>query len=161
MNRAEQTTLVQPMLDHIVEECTAIDCDEVFDQMLDEVYDFSEVGGPFEYMQASRVLAGVDPIAYRCGCNDYIDSLETYEIEGETYYICDVTKSQEGYIEGLEAELSDLEDKLSNNRDELEDLREEGLDESELESRVEECDELETQITDLQQRIEACKTYQF
>jgi hypothetical protein len=127
--------------------------------MLDEVYDFKAVGGPFEYMLPSRVLKEMDPTGYRCGCNDYIDSLDTYEVEGETYYIHDVTKAQEEYIDGLESELSDLEEALS-------DLEDEGpadtgclrTDESVHEDRL---DEVRADIEWLKGRIEACKTYQF
>jgi hypothetical protein len=157
--RAEQTALVQPMLDHIVEECTFIDCDEVFDQMLDEIYDFKAVGGPFADMLPSRVLREIDPIAYRCGINDYIDSLDTYEIEGDTYYIHDVTKAQEEYIDGLESELSDLEDQLSELENEGPvDTGDLAFDESVHE---EEMDKVRADIERLTERIEACKTYQF
>ncbi len=159
MNRAEQTVLVQPMLDHVVEECTAFDREEVFDRMLDECYSFEAVGGPFEYMLPSRVLQEVDPIAYRCGCNDYMDSLETYEIEGETYYISDVVSAQSDYIDTLEWELSDLEDRLSDLEDEgpddTGDLR---TDEHVFGDRL---DEVRADIERLRERIEACKTYQF
>ncbi len=158
MNRAEQTALVQPMLDHIVNECTAIDCEEVFDQTLDEVYDFKAVGGPFAHMLPSRVLREVDPIAYRCGCNDYIDSLGTYEVEGGTYYIHDVTKAQEEYIDGLESELSDLESHIDDLIYEQTERHEDGID---CESSQEEIDEMHQKIDDMQTLIEACKTYQF
>ena len=159
MNRAEQTALVQPMLDHIVEECTFIDCDEVFDSMLDELYDFKAVGGPFEYMLPSRVLREMDPTAYRCGRNDYIDSLDPYEIEGDTYYIHDVTKAQEEYIDGLESELSDLEDHLSELEDDgPADTGDLTFDEQNHYARLA---EVSDEIDRLTERIEACKTYQF
>ena len=159
MNRAEQTALVQPMLDHIVEECTAIDCEQVFDQMLDEIYDFKAVGGPFAYMLPSRVLREIDPIAYRCGMADYMDGEETYEVEGETYYIHDVTKAQEEYIDGLESELSELELDLSTlgaaGPDDTGDLT---FDER---AHEEEMDKVRADIEWLKERIEVCKSYQF
>lgn len=47
---------------------------------------------------ASRILEELDPVAFRCGLNDYVDSLEITEDED---------------YRALESELSDLEDKLS------------------------------------------------
>ncbi len=159
MNRAEQTVLVQPMLDRIVEECTAIDCEEVFDQMLDEIYDFKAVGGPFAYMLPSRVLREIDPTAYRCGIADYMDSLETYEVEGETYYTSDVTKAQEEYIDGLESELSELEEALSELDDEG--PADTGCLRTDEAIHEDEMDEVGADIDRLTERIEACKSYQF
>ena len=60
--------------------------DEAYDDMLDEIYGDVEFGG-LSY-PASLVLERVDPIAYRCGFNDYIDSLASdieYELETEGY----------------------------------------------------------------------------
>jgi hypothetical protein len=146
------------MLGHIVEECTAIDCEQVYDDMLDECYNLEEVGGPFAYMLPSRVLREIDPIAYRCGCTDYIDSLDTYEVDGQTYYIHDVTKAQEDYIDGLEAELSDLESRIDDLIYEQTERHEDGID---CESSQEEIDEMHQKIDDMQTLIEACKSYQF
>lgn len=47
---------------------------------------------------ASRILEELDPVAYRCGLNDYVDSL-------------DVTKDSE--YQALESELADLESELA------------------------------------------------
>jgi len=44
---------------------------EAYDDYLDEVYDLASVG--FSYA-ASRVLREVDPIAYRVGFWDWLDS---------------------------------------------------------------------------------------
>jgi len=41
-----------------------------YDNMLDEVY------GEFMDMQASYILKECDPIAYRCGLNDYAENLD-------------------------------------------------------------------------------------
>lgn len=45
-----------------------------YDDMLNELYNFREVGGPFEHMDPARVLEEVDPIAYRCGFVDWLNS---------------------------------------------------------------------------------------
>ena len=45
---------------------------EMYDNFLDEIYE--EAGSPFN-LSGSRVLSETDPIAYRCGLSDYMDSL--------------------------------------------------------------------------------------
>ena len=71
------------------EELTPFDAEKAFDDMLDDCYSFDKVGGPFAYMSPSSVLKEVDPTAYRCGTNDYVDGLIgetlTDEIGGEHY----------------------------------------------------------------------------
>ena len=52
---------------------------------------------------ASRILEELDPIAFRCGLTDYVDTLEMTEDED---------------YRALEDELSDLEDELSYLEDE-------------------------------------------
>lgn len=56
---------------------------ETYDDMLDECYDEVKIGGLC--YSPSYVLKNVDEIAYRCGVNDYADSLlydiETQEVE--------------------------------------------------------------------------------
>lgn len=74
--------------DAVQGELTAIDTDTLYDDMLDECYSFESVGGPFAHMQPSRVLEEVDPIAYRCGKNDWEDGEsrdQWTDIDG-TYY---------------------------------------------------------------------------
>ena len=44
-----------------------------YDEMIDDCTPMVKVGS-LEYLP-SRVLKEVDPIAYRCGLNDYLDSL--------------------------------------------------------------------------------------
>lgn len=53
-----------------------------YDEMLNDVYGSVNVG--YEY-DASRVLNAVDPIAYKCGWIDYMDSLgvDTDELEDD------------------------------------------------------------------------------
>lgn len=46
------------------------DYEEEFDEMLDEVH------GEFMGHSASYILKQIDPIAYRCGLLDYVDSLD-------------------------------------------------------------------------------------
>lgn len=76
----------------VLDELTPIDMHERYDEMLDECYSFESVGGIFASMSPSRVLKEMDPTAYRCGFNDWIDgelgeTVETVEgIDDDQYY---------------------------------------------------------------------------
>ena len=71
----------------VIGELTPVDTEELYDSMLDECYSFKSVGGIFACMEPHRVLEEMDPIAYRCGKNDYEDSLrEEYEEVNESFY---------------------------------------------------------------------------
>ena len=54
------------------EELTEQELEEQFDDMLDEVYEDVAVAG-YTYA-TSRALRELDPIAYRCAFNDWIDA---------------------------------------------------------------------------------------
>ena len=54
---------------------------------------------------ASRILEELDPIAFRCGLNDYVDTLDV--TEDEDY------KAIELEIESLEEELAEIEEELA------------------------------------------------
>jgi hypothetical protein len=83
----------------ILEECksdsniTVLNGDDLadsYDEMLDETYSFECVGGPFEHLNASRVLEAADQIGYRCGYSDYINMLlDDYTDFNEEYYVHD------------------------------------------------------------------------
>lgn len=136
---------MKDLIDHIKDNCTTIDREARFDQMLDDSYDFESVGGPFSHMVPSQVLKEMDPTAYRCGVNDYMDVLETYEIDCETYDMREVDEAKDSFIEDLELELSDLEDELSE------------VDEDELDT----IEFLQDEINTLEERINQAKSYQF
>ena len=70
--------------------------EEQYDDMLNECY--PEVFN----IQPSRILYECDPIAYRCGMNDYIDSLELSDDDGYNELIDE--------LEELENELEELEE---------------------------------------------------
>lgn len=55
-----------------------------YDEMLDDCYDLVKVAG-YEY-ETSRVLKEVDPIAYRCGFLDWVNSLEDEWVQYGDYY---------------------------------------------------------------------------
>lgn len=76
----------------IVEQCEAIDREEAFREALNEAYGQIEVCG-YKY-DAAQLLESVDPVAFRCGVNDYFGNedyvevfhtLESGETVGGTY----------------------------------------------------------------------------
>jgi len=71
----------------VIGELTPVDTDALYRDMLDDCYSFECVGGIFAPMQPSRVLEHVDPVAFRCGMNDFEDSLrDDYEEINENFY---------------------------------------------------------------------------
>lgn len=85
--------------------------DDYEDQYCDSIDEMGDVViGSLTY-QASRVLKEIDPIAYSCGLNDFVDSLELNP-------------------DDLEEELEELEDQLIELDDEIERLKENNEDEA-------------------------------
>lgn len=99
--------IIELLEDHIVDNCTAIDREKAFDDMLDECYSFKNVGGPFEHMSPSCVLKECDPTAHRCGVNDYMDSLGTVEVKGNSYEQDEAERSKEEFIDTIDDAISD------------------------------------------------------
>ncbi len=60
---------------------------EVYDEMLNDCHEDSDICG--HQYSPSRALLAVDPVAYRCGFNDYMDSLEE---SGTEFQCSDCTK---------------------------------------------------------------------
>lgn len=88
---------------HIAAECKTVDVDSLYDDMLDDCYSFKDVGGPFACMLPSRVLAECDPVAYRCGKNDWLDGEgdRLVEIDGSYYDRDDAETALEEFIDEL------------------------------------------------------------
>ena len=102
--------IITALISHVTSECKAVDREAVFDEMLDELYSFEPVGGPFAYMQPSQVLKECDPTAYRCGVNDYFGTGDEWvEVENETYRRDEVEEAREAFVDDLKSRLSDLE----------------------------------------------------
>tara|TARA_R100001510_G_C7649768_1_gene207238 strand:- start:1631 stop:1825 length:195 start_codon:yes stop_codon:yes gene_type:complete len=55
------------------------DAEEMYDEWLDSMGEVEVCGLTY---CASRVLKEIDPIAYRCGFNDFLDA-EGYEIDND------------------------------------------------------------------------------
>jgi len=64
---------------------------DMYDEMLNDCTPMVKVGN-LEYLP-SRVLKEVDPIAYRCGLNDYLDSLAQ---DGYFCHECEKTECECG-----------------------------------------------------------------
>lgn len=104
--------IIQELHDKIADDCTPVDADKAYADCLDECYSFKDVGGIFAYMQPSKVLQEMDPTAYRCGFNDWLDGENFYEVDGEYYYGTDLERVRDELIDELESELSDLQEEL-------------------------------------------------
>ena len=78
----------------IKEELTLIDVETAYREVLADLYGMIDVCG--YQMSAGAVLYEMDNTAFRCGCNDWIDSQVSdnawYELDGE-YYNSDEAQS--------------------------------------------------------------------
>lgn len=107
------TDITALLISHVTGECSAVDIDQRYDDMLDEIYSFEKVGGPFSHMPASRVLKEVDPIAYRCGMYDIDWSDEgLVEIDGEYYWSEKAEESKGEFLQSLEDSKAEAESEL-------------------------------------------------
>ena len=122
--------------------------------MLDECYDFSSVGGPFAHMLPSRVLAEVDPVAYRCGKNDWMDGQDIREFDGDEWDGSDLDEAKEAVEDALESEISDTEK-------EIDGIRSEPEDDANEESNSERIAELQDELDELNSILAAVKAYTF
>ena len=86
------------------------DYEDQFDESLDESIPEIEIGC-LTY-SPSHVLKNVDPVAYRCGLNDFVDSLDVEDSDEykELQEEIDQLKSD---IEDLESEIEDLENQIA------------------------------------------------
>ena len=113
MNAKEiQAEIEKRLAERVADELTTIDTEALYDEMLDECYSFASVGGPFASMSPSRVLAEVDPVAYRCGKNDWEDAESRdrwEEIDGEYYDRREVEELRDQITDEIEAEAAEDE----------------------------------------------------
>jgi len=82
--------------DHII---TERDAERMYEDMLDE---YPVVIGSLEY-SGSYVLQNVDPIAYRCGFLDYVDSMSLDQL-------CDYGMDSDDYVEDIDSLWDDFYD---------------------------------------------------
>lgn len=100
--------------DYIKEKMENIEIDpENYADQFDET--LNDVHGEFMGYCASQILKEVDPIAYRCGLNDYVDS-SINKSDTEEY------QDLEGDMISLENQIEDLEDQRCELEDAITDL---------------------------------------
>ena len=93
------------------------DYEDQFDESLDESIPEIEIGC-LTY-SPSHVLKNVDPTAYRCGLNDFVDSLDVEDsdeykaLQSEIDDIQEEIDQLQSDIEDLESEIEDLENQIA------------------------------------------------
>ena len=86
------------------------DYEDQFDESLDDSIPEIEIGC-LTY-SPSHVLKNVDPVAYRCSLNDFVDSLDASETDGYKALQEEIDQLQSD-IEDLESEIEDLENQIA------------------------------------------------
>lgn len=109
MNTTTNEHTIAALIAHIVSECSPVDREAAYDEYLNTQGPVRVAGLTFE---ASEIIKECDPTAYRCGVNDFADSEEWTEIEGETYRDEDIEKARGEFLDGLNDELSYLQSEL-------------------------------------------------
>ncbi len=156
-NTTPSPSVIDRLEAFIAEELTAPDLESIYDSILDDIYSFEKVGGPFETMLPSRVLKEVDPIAYRCGLNDWADQ-DFMEVNGESYWKEEVDRKKEEFLDNIRNEILDLEEEIEEREAELTQAEE---DEETIRERKEELEKLppsgtvDSEIARLADQLEA------
>ena len=78
------------VIEHLIREnCTPIDEEEEFEELLNECYEPVKVGC-CEW-DAGYVMRELDPVAFRCGVSDMLADDEQYvEVDGQYYRVYDI-----------------------------------------------------------------------
>ena len=102
-------------------ECDPDDLGSFFDESLDEAGSIKVAGCTF---YPSQILKECDPVAYRCGLNDFADFAfrkeETEEYQALQSEIDDIQEE----IDQLESEIEDLESEIEDLQSQVEELEE-------------------------------------
>ena len=139
----------------IADDLDTIDRESRFDEMMNELYSFDAIGGPFQHMEPARVLKEIDPVAYRCGVNDYADGENWIEVAGENYDGKEVEGKRDELIEELESEIEDLETEIEELEEEFE------TEERSKEESQAEIDDKNAKIEILKECVERLKNHSF
>lgn len=134
------------LLKQITDNLTPLDTEELYAGMLDDCYGECEIAGM--KFTTSRALKELDPTAYRCGENDYIDSLSLVEINGDYYERDAVEAERDSLVTDLESAIEAVEEDLAS-EEECE------------EPDSEEISSLKLRIVELQEELEEIKEYTF
>jgi len=143
----------------------AVDVEKSFDESMNEIYSFKDVGGPFASMEPARVLKEMSPTDYHIGVSEHDDYLvdSGYKrFENEIYPEKELMDLLDEYIDECDAEIAELEIELDGVKDFISELQEQLDDENiELASRDDhqkEIDQHEEMVDDIKVKIEAIKT---
>jgi hypothetical protein len=109
MNKDQREKHIEAELEkRVKEELKPIDLEQLYRDMLDECEPEVRVAGLC--FCASRIVEELDPTAFRCGVNDYADSLIgesiSEEIDGEYYNLDEVNDIRDE----VESELDEKEE---------------------------------------------------
>lgn len=94
-----------------------LDPDDYEDQFDDELDESGTVKAGGYSFYPSQILKELDPVAYRCGLNDYADSV--FDVEDSDEY-----KDLQEEIDQLKSDIEDLESEIEDLESEIEDLNE-------------------------------------
>lgn len=87
----------EKLIERVKSDLKSIDQEQMFRDSIDETTETIQIGSIS--FTPSRVLEELDPIAFRCGVSDYMDSLaqdgEYEEIDGEYYQASEVEEIRE------------------------------------------------------------------
>lgn len=86
-----------------------IDVDDFEEEYKDSLDDCN---GDFMGYPASRILEELDPVAYRCGLNDYCDNKDVEDLQ-EWIWAKEEVENIENEIEDLEEEIKNLEESIA------------------------------------------------
>lgn len=107
---AQKAAVILALTERVQSECSIIDMEQRFRDSLDSCYPVVTVGG-LEFAP-SRVMEGLDLVAFRCGVADSSDHENVVEIEGE-YYDCDkVDEARDEFAADLQTELRGEQEEL-------------------------------------------------
>lgn len=140
---------IKKMIEFIVSECVPEDMDQRYDEMLDEC---SESCATCKMYGASRILKEMDPVAYRCGFNDWIDGelKETVVTLDDDSVYYDKTEATDAWDEHC----CELEQELADTESELEDMQ--NADNHEDNDDIQ---HVKDKISQLTEQIKECRAY--
>lgn len=120
--------------DDLLDTSRAIDTEEAYRDMLRECYS-QDLNGPFASMDPAEILEKMDPVAYRCGHGDYIDSQDWTEYGSDNYETDYLEEVREECESAIADEVEELEEAKEDLESELEDLADSTPD-SYIEARI-------------------------
>lgn len=100
--RNNHNTVMEELINYVVDALTPININDEYDTHLDETYSFEKIGGPFENMCPSVVLNEVDPIMYNQCLNDFVEGEGWIELEGNYYDKESIEIERENFIKEQE-----------------------------------------------------------